>query len=124
MPPACISVILKRAGAFSSAGRIAVSGVRGTASGRVAADGGRDLRILDPALGKEETALHGADLVNLVTSSADGKWMATAAPAGAVVLWDMAARKQERRFELLSWYWHFVDAVWIVVLTVVYGLGQ
>jgi cytochrome c oxidase subunit 3/cytochrome o ubiquinol oxidase subunit 3 len=33
-------------------------------------------------------------------------------------------RKQERRFELLSWYWHFVDAVWIVVLTVVYGLGQ
>lgn len=25
-----------------------------------------------------------------------------------------------RRFELLAWYWHFVDAVWVVVFTVVY----
>ena len=24
------------------------------------------------------------------------------------------------RVEILSWYWHFVDAVWIVVFTVVY----
>jgi len=30
----------------------------------------------------------------------------------------------ERRVELLSWYWHFVDAVWIVVFTVVYWLGR
>ena len=31
---------------------------------------------------------------------------------------------QERRVELLSWYWHFVDAVWVVVLTVVYVVGR
>jgi cytochrome c oxidase subunit 3/cytochrome o ubiquinol oxidase subunit 3 len=32
--------------------------------------------------------------------------------------------KHERRFEILSWYWHFVDAVWIVVFTVVYVIGR
>jgi len=32
--------------------------------------------------------------------------------------------KQERRIELLSWYWHFVDAVWVVVFTVVYVIGR
>jgi cytochrome c oxidase subunit 3/cytochrome o ubiquinol oxidase subunit 3 len=26
--------------------------------------------------------------------------------------------------ELISWYWHFVDAVWVVVFTVVYVLGR
>ena|SRR5215831_8900655 len=31
---------------------------------------------------------------------------------------------QGRRFELLSWYWHFVDAVWVVVFTVVYVIGR
>ena len=31
---------------------------------------------------------------------------------------------QARRFELLSWYWHFVDAVWVVVFTVVYVIGR
>ena len=29
-----------------------------------------------------------------------------------------------RRFEFLSWYWHFVDAVWVVVFTVVYVIGK
>lgn len=29
-----------------------------------------------------------------------------------------------RRFELLSWYWHFVDAVWVAVFTVVYVIGR
>jgi heme/copper-type cytochrome/quinol oxidase subunit 3 len=28
------------------------------------------------------------------------------------------------RVELMSWYWHFVDAVWIVVLTVVYIVSR
>lgn len=28
------------------------------------------------------------------------------------------------RVELLSWYWHFVDAVWVVVFTVVYIIGR
>jgi cytochrome c oxidase subunit 3 len=26
--------------------------------------------------------------------------------------------------ELLSWYWHFVDAVWVVVFTTVYVIGR
>ena len=33
-------------------------------------------------------------------------------------------RGQSRRFELLAWYWHFVDAVWVVVFTVVYLVGR
>lgn len=28
--------------------------------------------------------------------------------------------EEAERVEVLSWYWHFVDAVWVVVLTVVY----
>ena len=28
------------------------------------------------------------------------------------------------RAELVSWYWHFVDGVWIVVVTVVYLVGR
>ena len=27
------------------------------------------------------------------------------------------------RVEVLSWYWHFVDAVWVVVFTTVYVIG-
>jgi cytochrome c oxidase subunit III len=32
--------------------------------------------------------------------------------------------EQSRRVEVLSLYWHFVDAVWVVVFTVVYVLGR
>jgi cytochrome c oxidase subunit III len=39
-------------------------------------------------------------------------WSGTLQPADA------------ERAELVSWYWHFVDAVWIVVFTVVYLLGR
>jgi len=28
------------------------------------------------------------------------------------------------RVEMLSWYWHFVDAVWVAVFTVVYVVGR
>jgi cytochrome c oxidase subunit III len=28
------------------------------------------------------------------------------------------------RIEVLSLYWHFVDAVWVVVFTVVYVIGR
>ena len=28
------------------------------------------------------------------------------------------------RVEVLSWYWHFVDVVWVVVFTVVYIIGR
>ncbi len=33
-------------------------------------------------------------------------------------------RDQSVRVEVLSLYWHFVDAVWVVVFTVVYVLGR
>ena len=29
-----------------------------------------------------------------------------------------------QRVEMISWYWHFVDAVWVVVFTVVYVIGR
>ena len=32
--------------------------------------------------------------------------------------------KQSGHIEVLSMYWHFVDAVWVVVFTVVYVLGR
>jgi cytochrome c oxidase subunit III len=44
-----------------------------------------------------------------------------------VALFALAGRvelKQTRRVEVLSMYWHFVDAVWVVVFTVVYILGR
>ena len=33
-------------------------------------------------------------------------------------------REQSARIDVLSLYWHFVDAVWVVVFTVVYILGR
>jgi cytochrome c oxidase subunit 3 len=33
-------------------------------------------------------------------------------------------RMQSERLEMVSWYWHFVDAVWVVVFTVVYVIGR
>ena len=34
------------------------------------------------------------------------------------------ARTQSARINVLSLYWHFVDAVWVVVFTVVYVIGR
>jgi cytochrome c oxidase subunit 3 len=34
------------------------------------------------------------------------------------------SEKHEERLEVLSLYWHFVDAVWVVVFLVVYVLGR
>ena len=31
---------------------------------------------------------------------------------------------QTRRVIFLSWYWHFVDAIWVIVFTVVYIIGR
>ncbi|MBM4265840.1 MAG: heme-copper oxidase subunit III [Deltaproteobacteria bacterium] len=31
-----------------------------------------------------------------------------------------AGERDVERIDVLSWYWHFVDAIWVVVLTVVY----
>src|SRR6266404_4286938 len=33
-------------------------------------------------------------------------------------------REHSERVDVLSLYWHFVDAVWMVVLTVVYVIGR
>ena len=32
--------------------------------------------------------------------------------------------EQEKRLDVLSLYWHFVDAIWVVVFTVVYVVGR
>ena len=44
-----------------------------------------------------------------------------------VLLFGLAGRvgpEQSARLDVLSLYWHFVDAVWVVVFTVVYVLGR
>jgi len=44
-----------------------------------------------------------------------------------VLLFGLAGRvgrEQSARIEVLSLYWHFVDAVWVIVFTVVYVLGR
>jgi cytochrome c oxidase subunit 3 len=44
-----------------------------------------------------------------------------------VLLFGLAGRvgrEQFARIDVLSMYWHFVDAVWVVVFTVVYVLGR
>ena len=33
-------------------------------------------------------------------------------------------KMHRERIEMISWYWHFVDAVWIAVFTVVYVIGR
>jgi cytochrome c oxidase subunit III len=46
---------------------------------------------------------------------------------GIVLLFGLAGRvgpEQSARVNVLSMYWHFVDAVWVVVFTVVYVLGR
>jgi cytochrome c oxidase subunit 3/cytochrome o ubiquinol oxidase subunit 3 len=43
----------------------------------------------------------------------------------AAFAWTGALRPaHHERVEMVSWYWHFVDAVWIVVFTVVYVIGR
>ena len=44
-----------------------------------------------------------------------------------VAIFALAGRlsvEQSRRVEVLSMYWHFVDAVWVVVFTVIYLVGR
>jgi len=41
-----------------------------------------------------------------------------------VSLFGFPIETQERRVKFLSWYWHFVDAIWVVVFTVVYVIGR
>jgi len=41
-----------------------------------------------------------------------------------VTLLGFPIETQKRRVKFLSWYWHFVDAVWVIVFTVVYIIGR
>jgi cytochrome c oxidase subunit III len=34
------------------------------------------------------------------------------------------AQMHRERIQMVSWYWHFVDTVWVVVFTVVYVIGR
>jgi cytochrome c oxidase subunit 3/cytochrome o ubiquinol oxidase subunit 3 len=42
----------------------------------------------------------------------------------AFTLSGLVKQEYAERVEVLSMYWHFVDAVWIVVFTVVYVIGR
>jgi len=42
----------------------------------------------------------------------------------ATVIFGLVHEEHAERLEVLSLYWHFVDAVWIVVFLVVYVLGR
>ena len=33
-------------------------------------------------------------------------------------------RQHAEHIEMLSWYWHFVDGIWVIVFTVVYIIGR
>ncbi|NIO10781.1 MAG: heme-copper oxidase subunit III [Deltaproteobacteria bacterium] len=39
-------------------------------------------------------------------------------------LGDSMTRAHSQHIEMLSWYWHFVDGIWVIVFTVVYILGR
>lgn len=41
-----------------------------------------------------------------------------------VTMMGFPAPTQIRRITFLSWYWHFVDAIWAIVFTVVYIIGR
>lgn len=41
-----------------------------------------------------------------------------------LALFGKVKKEHSERCEILAMYWHFVDAVWVVVFTVVYGLGR
>jgi cytochrome c oxidase subunit III len=41
-----------------------------------------------------------------------------------VTLLGFPIHTQERRVKFLSWYWHFVDGVWVIVFSVVYVIGR
>lgn len=42
----------------------------------------------------------------------------------ALAVAGLVRRTHAPRLEVLAWYWHFVDVVWIVVFTVVYVIGR
>ena len=71
------------------------------------------------------TNLFGTTYYSLVGLHAVHVTIGASAIALVMVLTLIGAVRQEHaeRIELLSWYWHFVDAVWIVVFLTVYVIS-
>lgn len=71
------------------------------------------------------TNLFGTTYYSLVGLHAVHVTIGSLAIALVMTLTLIGAVKQEHaeRIEMLSWYWHFVDAVWIVVFLTVYVIG-
>lgn len=72
------------------------------------------------------TNLFGSTYYSLVGLHASHVAVGLIALVTVMVLALLGKVKQEHseRCEILAMYWHFVDAVWVVVFTVVYGLGR
>lgn len=72
------------------------------------------------------TNLFGTTFYSLVGLHAAHVAVGLIALATVMILALLGKVKQEHseRCEILGMYWHFVDAVWVVVFTVVYGLGR
>ncbi|MDE3108484.1 MAG: heme-copper oxidase subunit III [Acidobacteriota bacterium] len=72
------------------------------------------------------TNLFGTTFYSLVGLHASHVAVGLIALATVMILALFGKVKQEHseRCEILAMYWHFVDAVWVVVFTVVYGLGR
>jgi RNA polymerase sigma factor (sigma-70 family) len=64
-----------------------------------AADQGKAVRILQASKAKAEIAFECGEEIRALALSSDGKRAATAGRSGQVRLWDVAAGKEERRFE-------------------------
>jgi cytochrome c oxidase subunit 3 len=73
-----------------------------------------------------KTNLFGTTFYSLVGLHASHVAVGLIALGTVLVLALFGKVKQEHseRCEVLAMYWHFVDAVWVVVFTVVYGLGR
>jgi cytochrome c oxidase subunit 3 len=71
------------------------------------------------------TNLFGTTYYSLVGLHATHVTIGATAIALVMVLTLAGSVRQEHaeRIEMLSWYWHFVDAVWIVVFLTVYVIG-
>jgi cytochrome c oxidase subunit III len=39
-------------------------------------------------------------------------------------LFNKVGPEQHERLQMIGWYWHFVDCIWIIVFTVVYIIGR
>jgi cytochrome c oxidase subunit 3 len=72
------------------------------------------------------TNLFGTTFYSLVGLHASHVAIGLIALSIVMVLAVFGKVKQEHseRCEILAMYWHFVDAVWVVVFTIVYGLGR